>query len=135
MNLKNIMLINVFSKNGSPSVLKHFYLFFVSFFQNIHDKLVTYFITCFHTFVNLKKKRISLFMAIIKAILISLYKDSKTCYISYAFKNFKILVVSKHNIIDLCWIVEVLNLINISCMEYLAFQFVKLIVFFPFWKT
>ncbi len=72
-------------------------------------------------------------MAIIKVVLISLYKDSKTCYISYAFKDFKILVVSKHNIIDLCWIVEVLNLINISCMEYLAFQFVnKLIVFFPF---
>jgi hypothetical protein len=38
-----------------------------------------------------------------------------------AFKGFKDLVASKHDIVGLCWVVEALDL-NDSSVEYLAFH-------------
>jgi hypothetical protein len=51
-----------------------------------------------------------------------LYNDPNTCYISNAFKYFKDLVASKHDIVGLCWVVEALDL-KASNVEYLAFHF------------
>jgi hypothetical protein len=56
-----------------------------------------------------------------QSYLYSLYGDPNTCYVFYAFKDFKDLVPSKHDTIGLYWVVEALDL-NDSSVEYLAFH-------------
>jgi hypothetical protein len=63
-------------------------------------------------------------ITICQSQLYSLYNDPNTCYISNAFKYFKDLVASKHDIVGSCWVVEALDL-KASNVEYLAFHFTK----------